>query len=153
MPGGFYDAVADEDCVAIEGATLALAGFTMSRQFRLWAELAGRDGSEVEVSSGAAYNHFPFPEIDDATERELTDAVRGVLTVRINFTRGTVDDLYMAERMPFQLRAAHDALDRAVAKALGIDIAADDASITAHLKEAHDRLVLTVTGGSRGAKG
>ena len=136
VPAGIYDGevLTDEQLLVINGGSLALAGIVLSTAFRLWVSDASNEMAEGSPEVAPAYWHFPFPELDDATEAAIKEATRGVLLARINFTRGTLDDLYQVGAMPPQLQRAHHELDAAVMAALGL---AEETGVEAVLHKLH----------------
>jgi hypothetical protein len=146
VPAGIYDgeALSDEQLLVINGGSLALAGIVLSKAFRLWVSDASNDTAESSHEVAPAYWHFPFPELDDATEAAIKEATRGVLLARINFTRGTLDDLYQMGAMPLQLQRAHHQLDAVVMAALGLAGETDAEALLSKLHADHAELLAAV---------
>ena len=146
VPAGIYDgeALSDEQLLVINGGSLALAGIVLSAPFRIWVDDAADGAEESSPEVAPAYAHFPFPELDDATEAAIKEAARSVLLVRINFTRGTLDDLYAPGAMPPQLRRAHHELDAIVMTALGLDLETDAEVLLNKLHADHEALLAAV---------
>ena len=109
---------------------MAQVGIVFSHIFWVWTlAVSGRMKSDPRLSNEITYNNFPWPVLTDAQEKAIGEATRDVLTARSIFTEGTLADLYDPLTMPRQLRAAHDALDRAVGKVFGLSTHATDAAI------------------------
>ena len=70
--------------------------------------------SRTEVYSSLVYNSFPFPSISDTKKSEIEEAATNVLLARENYPEKTLADLYDPEKMPEDLRAAHEELDAIV---------------------------------------
>lgn len=125
----------------IENATLDLAGLIWSHHFWVWAQaVSGRLESRIRISGNITYNNFPFPEMTSSQTAAVAEVADGVLRARVFFTGSTLADLYDPLTMPPLLQRAHDALDVAVASALGISSKASDEEILAHLFERYAML-------------
>jgi len=128
----FYEPhiVCNDAVATIEDPSMAQVGIVFSHIFWVWTlAVSGRMKSDPRLSNEITYNNFPWPVLTDAQEKAIGEATRDVLTARSIFTEGTLADLYDPLTMPRQLRAAHDALDRAVGKVFGLSTHATDAAI------------------------
>ena len=76
--------------------------------------VAGRMKTDMQYSNTIYYNTFPFPSISDTKKSEIEEAATNVLLVRENYPEKTLADLYDPEKMPEDLRAAHEELDAIV---------------------------------------
>jgi hypothetical protein len=114
----------------VEDPSMEQVGLLFSHVFWVWAlAVSGRLKSDPRISNNITYNNFPWPELTAAQATVIGNAARDVLTARSIFAEGTLADLYDPLTMPRQLRAAHDALDRAVGKVFGVSNHATDAAI------------------------
>jgi hypothetical protein len=62
----------------------------------------------------AVYNSFPWPELDRERKLELQDTGKDILEARKKHHGSTLEVLYDPEKMPVNLRKAHDANDKLV---------------------------------------
>ncbi len=76
--------------------------------------VGGRLETRYRYSAGLCYNTFPFPSISDAKKSEIEEAAGNVLLARENYPEKTLADLYDPDKMPADLREAHESLDRIV---------------------------------------
>ena len=76
--------------------------------------VGGRLETRYRYSAGLCYNTFPFPSISDTKKSEIEEAATNVLLARENYPEKTLADLYDPEKMPEDLRAAHEELDAIV---------------------------------------
>jgi len=77
-----------------------------------WISLtAGRMKSDFRYSSGVCYNSFPLPKLTEKNKADLTRCAEDILLARETHFPATIADLYDPEKMPDDLRAAHDRND------------------------------------------
>ena len=99
----------------IYDANLFVFGILTSKMHILWTKHnAGRLDNRIRYSIFLCYNTFPFPSISDTKKSEIEEAATNVLLARENYPEKTLADLYDPEKMPEDLRAAHDELDAIV---------------------------------------
>lgn len=117
IPIGFLD----KDCVisnsaqAIYDAPLWLFSVITSRIHMVWVRaVGGRLKTDYRYSAELCYNTFPFPDISDQKKRELEYHAKQVIAARENHSELTMAELYDPEKMPEDLRSAHESLDIAV---------------------------------------
>ena len=86
-----------------------------SAMHRVWAEaISGGLGAGVRYSSLITYNAFPLPTLTTAQREELCSCAENILLAReANFPL-TIADLYDPEKLPGNLRDAHDKNDEAL---------------------------------------
>ena len=75
---------------------------------------AGRLKNDFRYSTKLCYNTFPFPSISSSKKSEIEEAATEVLLARENYPEKTLADLYDPDKMPADLREAHENLDRIV---------------------------------------
>lgn len=93
----------------VEGFELAVIVSTLHRA---WAEaVSGRLGNGVRYANTVVYNTFPLPVLTDNQKRELVSCAEDILLARETHFPATIGDLYDPEKMPDNLRAAHDKND------------------------------------------
>ena len=117
IPMGFLDKgfVISDSAFAIYDASLWLFGILTSAMHMTWVRtVGGRLKTDYRYSAGLCYNTFPFPTIPDTKKSEIEEAATNVLLARANYPEKTLADLYDPEKMPEDLREAHEELDRIV---------------------------------------
>lgn len=99
----------------IYDANLFVFGILTSKMHILWTKHnAGRLDNRIRYSIFLCYNTFPFPSISDTKKSEIEEAATNVLLARENYPEKTLADLYDPEKMPEDLRTAHEELDAIV---------------------------------------
>lgn len=99
----------------IYDANLFVFGLLTSKMHILWTKHnAGRLDNRIRYSIFLCYNTFPFPSISDTKKSEIEEAATNVLLARENYPEKTLADLYDPEKMPEDLRTAHEELDAIV---------------------------------------
>ena len=117
IPMGFLDkgSVISDSAFAIYDASLWLFGILTSEMHMVWVRtVGGRLKTDYRYSAGLCYNTFPFPSISDTKKSEIEEAATNVLLARENYPEKTLADLYDPEKMPEDLREAHEELDAIV---------------------------------------
>lgn len=117
IPMGFLDKgfVISDSAFAIYDASLWLFGILTSEMHMIWVRtVGGRLETRYRYSAGLCYNTFPFPSIPDTKKSEIEEAATNVLLARANYPEKTFADLYDPDKMPEDLREAHEELDRIV---------------------------------------
>ena len=117
IPMGFLgkDDIISDSAFAIYDASLWLFGILTSEMHMVWVRtVGGRLETRYRYSAGLCYNTFPFPSISDTKKSEIEEAATNVLLARENYPEKTLADLYDPEKMPEDLREAHEELDAIV---------------------------------------
>lgn len=117
IPIGFLDPSikATNLCMVIGTNEISLFGILTSEMHMVWVRtVGGRLKTDYRYSAGLCYNTFPFPSISDTKKSEIEEAATNVLLARENYPEKTLADLYDPEKMPEDLRAAHEELDAIV---------------------------------------
>ena len=121
MPGGesFISAMLAEPFVVStdlafvafpEGITLF--SVIQSSLHTSWVQMiAGGLGSGIRYSSQLTYNTFPVPDLTEQNKADLTRCAENILLAREAHWPATIAELYDPDKMPEDLRAAHDAND------------------------------------------
>jgi hypothetical protein len=106
--------------------------------------VCGRMKSDYQYSASIVYNNYPFPEnTPEAQKQKVETATQAVLDSRSKYTTEgkSLAYLYAPLSMPLDLKAAHDALDKAVDECYGKMKFTSDAKRVAYLFERYDALV------------
>lgn len=117
IPIGFLDPSikATNLCMVIGTNEISLFGILTSEMHMVWVRtVGGRLKTDYRYSAGLCYNTFPFPSISGTKKSEIEEAATNVLLARENYPEKTLADLYDPEKMPEDLRAAHEELDAIV---------------------------------------
>jgi hypothetical protein len=64
--------------------------------------------TDFSYSNTLGWNTFPVPKLTEKNRADLTAAAEGILLAREAHFPATIADLYDPEKMPANLRAAHD---------------------------------------------
>ncbi|WP_145111810.1 class I SAM-dependent DNA methyltransferase [Cereibacter sediminicola] len=110
------DVIASNKLQMIVGGGLLYFGILTSAMHMAWMRtVTGRMKSDYSYAP-AVYNSFVWPAMTRLDESRIERLAQAVLDEREKFmAQGqTLDDLYDPDVMPEDLRAAHDALDKAV---------------------------------------
>lgn len=121
-------------------------GVMMSQFHNAWMRaVAGRFGPSYSYANTIVYNNFIWPgavehpdvSVEEAISEEVREKIKScaqlVLDARDAHPDSSLADLYDPDKMPDDLRAAHNALDKAVEEAYGVDFNGDEEKIVAHL--------------------
>ena len=117
MQCGFFDSnyVSMNSVEVIYDGELWLFGLISSKMHMAWIRtVGGRLETRYRYSAQLCYNTFPFPSVSDTKKSEIEEAATNVLLARENYPEKTLADLYDPEKMPENLRAAHEELDAIV---------------------------------------
>lgn len=80
-----------------------------SRLHLVWiATVCGKLETRYRYSNTLGWNTFPVPKLTEKNRADLTAAAEGILLAREAHFPATIADLYDPEKMPANLRAAHD---------------------------------------------
>jgi hypothetical protein len=78
----------------------------------VWAEaVSGKMGNGIRYGATVVYNTFPVPSLTEQNKADLTRCAEDVLLAREAHFPATIADLYDPEKMPADLRAAHERND------------------------------------------
>ncbi len=140
IPMGFVEpeVVLSDGALFIANAELFHFGVLMSSIHMAWMRItAGRFGNGYRYGRDLVYNTFAWCERSLAIE----ETARGILAAREKYPDATLADLYDELSMPRDLREAHRANDRAVAKAYGFEkILDDEPAVVAELMRLYEQL-------------
>jgi len=83
-----------------------------SRLHLVWiGTVCGKIKTDYRYSNTLGWNTFPVPKLTEKNRADLTAAATGILLAREAHFPATIADLYNPEKMPENLRAAHDLND------------------------------------------
>lgn len=75
------------------------------------AAVCGRMRTDYNYSNTLGYNTFAFPGLNDASRAQLSDRAMGILAARERWPDRSLAELYDPDKMPANLRFAHEAND------------------------------------------
>ncbi|MYD98137.1 MAG: class I SAM-dependent DNA methyltransferase [Gammaproteobacteria bacterium] len=103
--------VGDSNC-ALYGAPIWNLALLASRLHLVWiATVCGKLKTDFRYSSTAGWNTFPIPPLTEKNRSDLNRCAENILLAREAHFPATIADLYDPERMPDNLRAAHERND------------------------------------------
>ena len=117
IPMGYFDdgSIAHNSCMVIGTNDISLFGILTSEMHMVWVRtVGGRLETRYRYSAQLCYNTFPFPSISDSKKSEIEEAATNILLVRAAYPEKTLADLYDPDKMPQDLREAHEVLDTIV---------------------------------------
>ena len=129
VPMGFLspDVIATAQSLIIPDATLYHFGILTSLTHMAWMRVTcGRLGISYRYSNTIVYNNFIWPKPTAEQKKLIETTAQKILDVRKKYPDSTLADLYDPLTMPKDLRAAHNANDKAVAAAYGFEKILDD---------------------------
>lgn len=104
--------VSNHNAFTVYGAHLDAFAVLVSTLHRVWADtVAGRLGNGTRYGNTVVYNTFPVPALTKKNKADLTRCAEDILLARERHFPATIADLYDPEKMPADLRAAHDRND------------------------------------------
>nr|WP_247651431.1 type IIL restriction-modification enzyme MmeI [Roseovarius autotrophicus] len=111
LPCGFLppDSIVSDSAFALYDAPLWNMALIASRLHLVWiATVCGKLKTDFRYSNTLGWNTFPVPKLTEKNRADLTAAAEGILLAREAHFPATIADLYDPEKMPANLRAAHD---------------------------------------------
>ena len=97
---------------ALYNAPLWHFGLIASRLHLVWiGTVCGKLKTDFRYSKTLGWNTFPVPKLTTKNRRDLTTCSEDILMAREAHFPASVADLYASDRMPENLRAAHDRND------------------------------------------
>ena len=139
IPIGFVPkyTIVPNSAQVIYNANSFLMGVLTSKMHMIWTKYnAGRLDNRIRYSIFLCYNTFPFPKISAEKKKEIEAAAENVLITREYYPEKTLADLYDPEKMPKNLREAHEKLDDIVESCYpGYPFASDEARLECLFKQ------------------
>ena len=97
---------------ALYDAPLWNLALVASRVHLVWiATICGKLKTDYRYSNTLGWNTFPVPVLTEKNKSDLTACAENILLAREAHFPATIADLYDPERMPENLRAAHERND------------------------------------------
>jgi len=106
------DAVTTNQAFALYDAPLWNLALIASRIHLVWiATVCGKMKTDFRYSNTLGWNTFPVPKLTEKNKEDLTRCAEDILLAREAHFPATIAELYDPEKMPDDLRAAHDRND------------------------------------------
>ena len=106
------DAIMQDAAFALYDAPLWNMALIASRIHLVWiATVCGKLKTDFRYSNTLGWNTFPVPKLTEQNKADLTRCAENILLAREAHYPATIADLYDPEKMPDDLRRAHDAND------------------------------------------
>lgn len=111
------DTIVTDLCHIVPHGGLYDFGILESRMHMTWMRtVCGRLESRYRYSRDLCYNTFPWPDATEPQKKVIENLANNVLMIREFYPDMTLADLYDPDKMPEDLRKAHQELDAAVDK-------------------------------------
>ena len=125
----------------IPNAKLYEFGVITSLIHMIWLRaIGGRLKSDYRYSAKNVYNNFPWCSPTDEQKDRIELTAQGILDARENYPDKSLADLYDPDKMPPELKLAHEANDRAVMDAYGFSYDMTEPEIVAELMKMYQEL-------------
>jgi hypothetical protein len=114
LPVGFIDNLSTVTnlCFALYDAPLWNLALIASRTHLVWiGTVCGKMKTDFRYSNTLGWNTFPVPTLTEKNKTDLTRCAEDILLAREAHFPATIADLYVPEKMPPDLKAAHDRND------------------------------------------
>lgn len=119
IPLGFFDdnTIINAPNNVINNPKLSIFGILHSKIHISWVKaIGGKLKTDYRYSTMLCYNTFPFPKISKEKEIEIETSVKDILRARANHSEMTLAQMYDPDKMPKDLRVAHDKNDLLIDK-------------------------------------
>lgn len=143
IPMGFMtpDTFCSDLVFIIPNATLYHFAILTSHIHMAWTRaVCGRLKSDYRYSKDIVYNNFPWPTPSDEQKAVIEKTAQSILDARELYPDCSLADLYDPIAMPFELRKAHEANNKAVMKAYGFPASMEEPEIVAELMKMYQKL-------------
>lgn len=144
IPMGFIsnDTIVTNLCHLVPDGTLYDFAILESRMHMTWMRtVCGRLESRYRYSRDLCYNTFPWPEVSESQKQTLEVLAQNVLDARDFYPELTLADLYDPDKMPPELKEAHENLDLAVDQLYRAQPFASDEERLSMLFDRYEKLV------------
>lgn len=143
VPLGFMhgDVISTNLNLIIPDATLLHFAVLTSNVHMAWMRVVcGRLREHYRYSKNIVYNNFPWPTPTDEQKVIIEQTAQGILDARALYSDKSLADLYDPDKMPAELKAAHEANDKAVMDAYGFSNDMTEPEIVAELMKMYQEL-------------
>ncbi|QHQ35227.1 class I SAM-dependent DNA methyltransferase [Algicella marina] len=106
------ETVVSNRCFGVYDVELWYLSIISSKIHYTWCETtSGKLETRLNYSNTLTWNNFPIPNLTEKNKTDLTRCAEEILLAREAHFPATIADLYDPEKMPADLRAAHDRND------------------------------------------
>ena len=106
------DSIATNKLFTVYNPEIYVLAICSSRLHRIWVEtVCGKLETRISYSNVLGYNTFPMPLLTKKNKEDLTACAEEILIARERHFPATIADLYDPEKMPEDLRLAHERND------------------------------------------
>jgi hypothetical protein len=138
---------------ALYDAPLWNMALIASRLHLVWiATVCGKLKTDFRYSNTLGWNTFPVPTLTDKNKGDLTATAEAILLAREAHFPATIADLYDPDRMPADLRAAHERNDEVLERIYIGRRFKNDTERLEKLFELYTRMVRTAPGSKKRAR-
>lgn len=117
-------------------------GILTSRMHMVWMRLtSGRLESRYNYSRDLTFNTFIWPNTNETQKEEITNQAKDIRRIRARNSSINLGDLYNPDKMPEDLKEAHNNLDLAVERAYRAEPFKDDEERLSFLLELYSNAV------------
>lgn len=144
IPMGFVEdgSIPHNSVSIVPNATLYDFGILTSIVHMAWMRVVcGRIKSDYRYSVDMVYNNFPWPAPTDKQRCKIEATASAILDARNKYPDSSLAAFYDSTSMPFELKKAHDANDKAVMEAYGFKANMTEKEIFEELYEMYKKLV------------
>ena len=135
------DIIPGDKLFTMPDATEYEFGVLMSIVHMAWTRaISGRLKSDYSYSNTLVYNNFPWPNPTNEQKAIIEQTAQGILDARELYPGKSLADLYDPDKMPEELRIAHEANDKAVMDAYGFASDMGEPEIVAELMKLYQKL-------------
>jgi len=107
--------VINNNASVVQKPTLYTFAMISSALHLAWVSaVAGKLEDRIRYTSATCYNTFPVPTLTEKNKSDLTACAENILIAREAHFPATIADLYDPEKMPENLRQAHDHNDETI---------------------------------------
>lgn len=129
-----------DDYLFIPTTDFYILGILSSSVFAEWVKNLS-EKERIVLRAETMYNNFPFPNPSKDQIDAIENAFDNVLKARATFSYNELDEIYSPEKMPPQIKLAHERLDREVFKLYDLPTETQDSEIFEKLLEKRDELL------------
>lgn len=136
-----HEILCSDDCLIMQSDNLYDIGIIESKAHMSWVRaVCGRLGNGYRYSAKVVYNNFPWIEETKEQKEKISKTAQAILDARKLYPESSLADLYDDLTMPIELRKAHEANDKAVLAAYGLDNDASESEIVTELFKRYEKL-------------
>lgn len=136
------DVVISDLAFAVYDADMFVFSIVVSKMHMAWARtVCGKRGEGLRYSNTLGYNTFPCPPLTSSEKEKLTQSAENILMARENHSEMTLAEMYDPDKMPDDLRQAHEENDILVDKLYRNHAFASDEERLAVLFDLYEKMI------------